>query len=119
MGLQLIFAVEADPKCKSDWIYIKDTIEQFYRYERTQVKFLDNAQRYCKERNADFVWFCKDIEQVYTGNSVDKGRKKNEAVSFKVKKKIGELRAEKLTHVEYRNGVSNIMTVLDQYLERK
>ena len=46
MGLQLIFAVEAvifaveaDPKCKSDWIYIKDTIEQFYRYERTQVKF--------------------------------------------------------------------------------
>ena len=31
--------VEADPKCKSDWIYIKDTIEQFYRYERTQVKF--------------------------------------------------------------------------------
>lgn len=173
MGLQLIFAVEADPKCKSDWIYIKDTIEQFYRYERTQVKFspvymggkgnyekkqkeisklisqysagskrnqsrviycfdcddydsrpadlkfLDNAQRYCKERNADFVWFYKDIEQVYTGNSVDKGRKKNEAVSFKVKKKIGELRAEKLTHVEYRNGVSNIMTVLDQYLERK
>lgn len=69
--------------------------------------------------SADFVWFCKDIEQVYTGNSVDKGRKKNEAVSFKVKKKIGELRAEKLTHVEYRNGVSNIMTVLDQYLERK
>ena len=131
MGLQLIFAVEADPKCKSDWIYIKDTIEQFYRYERTQVKFspvymggkgnyekkqkeisklisqysagskrnqsrviycfdcddydsrpadlkfLDNAQRYCKERNADFVWFCKDIEQVYTGNSVDKGRVKS------------------------------------------
>ena len=56
---------------------------------------------------------------MYTGNSVDKGRKKNEAVSFKVKKKIGELRAEKLTHVEYRNGVSNIMKVLDQYLERK
>lgn len=39
MGLQLIFVVEAEPKCKSDWIYIKDTIERFYQYERTQVKF--------------------------------------------------------------------------------
>ncbi len=27
MGLQLIFAVESDKKSKSDWIYIKDTID--------------------------------------------------------------------------------------------
>lgn len=39
MGLQLIFAVETNKKCNSDWIYIKDTIEYFYSYERTQVKF--------------------------------------------------------------------------------
>ena len=39
MGLQLIFAVETNKKCNSDWIYIKDTIEHFYSYERTQVKF--------------------------------------------------------------------------------
>ena len=39
MGLQLIFVVETNVKCKSDWIYIKDTIEQFYRYEQTQPKF--------------------------------------------------------------------------------
>lgn len=29
MGLQLIFAVETNKKCNSDWIYIKDTIEHF------------------------------------------------------------------------------------------
>lgn len=39
MGLQLIFVVETNKKCNSDWIYIKDTIEQFYQYERTQLKF--------------------------------------------------------------------------------
>ena len=39
MGLQLIFVVETNKKCNSDWIYIKDTIENFYAYERTQVKF--------------------------------------------------------------------------------
>ena len=39
MGLQLIFVVETNKKCNSDWIYIKDTIEHFYSYERTQIKF--------------------------------------------------------------------------------
>ena len=38
MGLQLIFVVETDNKCKSDWIYIKDTIEYFYEYDRTDIK---------------------------------------------------------------------------------
>ena len=39
MGLQLVFVVETNKKCNSDWIYIKDTIEHFYAYERTQGKF--------------------------------------------------------------------------------
>lgn len=39
MGLQLIFVVETNKKCNSDWIYIKDTVEHFYEYDRTQVKF--------------------------------------------------------------------------------
>lgn len=38
MGSQFIFVVETNKKCQSDWIYIKDTIEQFYSYNRTQVK---------------------------------------------------------------------------------
>ena len=39
MGLQLIFVVETNKNCKSDWIYIKDTIECFYQYNQAQVKF--------------------------------------------------------------------------------
>ena len=38
MGLQLIFAVESDKKSKSDWIYIKDTIDYFYQYDLAHVK---------------------------------------------------------------------------------
>lgn len=38
MGVQLIFTVETNKKCNSDWIYIKDTVEHFYAYERTQLK---------------------------------------------------------------------------------
>lgn len=37
MGLQLIFVVECDEKSKSDWIYIKETIEHFYQIG-TQIK---------------------------------------------------------------------------------
>ena len=39
MGLQLVFVVETNKKCNSDWIYIKDTAEHFYEYDRTQIKF--------------------------------------------------------------------------------
>ena len=38
MGVQLIFTVETNKECNSDWIYIKDTVEYFYAYERTQLK---------------------------------------------------------------------------------
>ena len=39
MSLQLIFTVETNKKCKSDWIYIKDTIDRFYQYDQAKVKF--------------------------------------------------------------------------------
>lgn len=37
-GLQLIFVVEADKTCKSDWKYIKETIDRFYFYDKAHVK---------------------------------------------------------------------------------
>ena len=38
MGLQLIFAVETNKTCKSDWIYIKDTIDRFYKCSANRLK---------------------------------------------------------------------------------
>ena len=50
MSLQLIFVVEANSRCKSDWIYIKETIEQFYQYSQTEVKlspvYMDGKEIY-------------------------------------------------------------------------
>ena len=60
MGLQLIFVVETNKKCNSDWIYIKDTIEHFYQYERTQVKlsvvYMDGKGKY-KQKEKQVNWF--------------------------------------------------------------
>ncbi len=57
MGLQLVFVVETNKKCNSDWIYIKDTIEHFYEYDRTQVKFspayMDGKGKYKSKEKTD------------------------------------------------------------------
>lgn len=50
MGLQLIFVVETNKSCKSDWIYIKDTIEHFYQCDPAHTKlstvYMDGKGRY-------------------------------------------------------------------------
>ena len=172
MGLQLIFVVETNKKCKSDWIYIKDTIDYFYNYDQAQVKlspvymdgkgkyrnkdkeikslisqyavtknnqskvifcfdcddydskpedskFLEDAKKYCTTNGYDFVWFCKDIERVYLGNKVADSQKRDVAAKFKAKKAIKQVDRTKLTVQFYRSDTSNIMNVIDKYLERK
>lgn len=54
MGVQLIFVVETRKTCNSDWIYIKDTVEHFYSYERTELKltpiYMDGKGNYFKKK---------------------------------------------------------------------
>lgn len=90
MGCQLIFVVETNKKCNSDWIYLKDTIEHFYSYERTQVKlspvYMDGKGNYrtkkkevqlkikqysaTSKENHSTVIYCFDCDE-YDNNSDD------------------------------------------------
>lgn len=173
MGLQLIFVVETNSKCKSDWIYIKETIDTFFEYDLAHVKlstvylngkgnyrtkekeieslkaqykagakdnrsqvilcldcddydtknedkeFLENVEKYCKANSIDFVWFCKDIEQVYLGEKVPDSKKKDESARFKAKKMIGKVDLLRLTADTYKKNTSNIVNVLRKYLKEK
>ena len=175
MGVQLIFVVETNKKCNSDWIYIKETIEHFYLYDRIKVKlsvvymdgrgnyssnkkereikgyisqyratsktnkskviycfdcdeyinnpedlkFLEKAKKYCDDHEAEFVWFCKDIERVYTGKKVNAVDKKKKSEEFKKKKQISEVKVDKLSAAEYQENTSNILRILEQYLDMK
>lgn len=53
MGLQLIFCVETNKKCKSDYIYINDTIEKFFAFDRAMIKlsfvFMDGKYKYANK----------------------------------------------------------------------
>lgn len=96
MALQLIFVVETNQRCKSDWIYIKDTIEHFYKYDLTQTKltpiYMNGKGNYKNKENeiktmmAQFshsnkdnqtkVIFCFDCDD-YDVNQVDADFLKN------------------------------------------
>ena len=91
MGLQLIFVVETNKKCKSDWIYIKETIDRFYYYGGVHIKlstvYMDGENKYLiKEKevkslisqyngasanNVTKVIYCFDCDD-YDNNPVDK-----------------------------------------------
>ena len=170
MGLQLIFVVETDKKCKSDQIYIKDTIDQFYQYDTAHTKFsfvymdgkgnfdrkkvrneiedwlgpyrgqsvviycfdcddydskqedrtfFNTVKRYCADHGYEFVWFCKDVESVYLGRKVSKSQKKAESAAFRGKHQIENVSANVLLETRLKSNTSNLMVIMDKYLERK
>ena len=81
--------------------------------------FLNGARSYCNQNGYRFIWFCKDIEQVYLGRSIPDSNKKKEAETFLKKKKIKDVRIDNLRVSRYQNGKSNLCAVLDDYLIRK
>lgn len=85
------------------------------------LKFLKEVKQYCDDKGYKFVWFCKDIEQVYIGKRIDDSQKKKEAAAFKAKKLINKVDQKRLSADCCRISTSNIMKVLDcnQELRRK
>ena len=76
MGLQLIFVVETNKKCRSDWIYIKSALEKFYTYDQAHVKlsvvYMDGRGNYAKREN-DALKLIKQYQ--VTSNNNDGGVK--------------------------------------------
>ena len=83
------------------------------------LTFLKTVKKYCDDRGYDFIWFCKDVEQVYIGKRVDNSKKKNESTKFKKNNLITKVDVHRLSGRDYRIKTSNIMTVLDSYQELK
>ena len=47
-----------------------------YDTKTEDLRFLNEAREYCDENGFRFVWFCKDIEDVYLGKQISERRKK-------------------------------------------
>lgn len=98
-------------------IYFIDTDQ--YEKNPEHARELNEISRYCSDHGFDLVWFCHDVEEVFLGHKVSDSQKVQEAFTFRRKKKIEEVQAGKLSCDTKRACVSNILNILDKYLERK
>ena len=67
----------------------------------------------------EFVFFHKDVEDVYLGNSVKDKEKVSKVAEFKRKKMIENVDEFMLRMDYHKRHCSNILKVLDKYWQRK
>lgn len=98
-------------------IYFIDTDQ--YEKNPDHARELNEISRFCEDNDFDLVWFCHDVEEVFLGHKIPDSQKVQEAAAFRRKKKIEEMQIEQLSSDTKRTYVSNILNILDKYLDRK
>jgi len=74
---------------------------------------------YCEEKHYGFVWFCRDIEEVYWGKRVSDSDKLQYASQFRKKRVINTISKEKLENNTVHKYKSNILSVLSRFLDNE
>lgn len=98
-------------------IYFVDTDDWDISIE--DANFLEEIKTYCINNGYDFVYFCKDVEDVYLGKSVANTEKINAIRRFKSTRAIESITVSCLERNIYQVHCSNIMNMLDKYWDRK
>lgn len=98
-------------------IYFID-VDDYNVSSETQTLF-DNIKKYCENNGYEFVFFTKDVEDVYLGHTVPNGEKVKKAEEFTRKKLINEVNEVNLRSEIHRQHTSNILNVLDLFWTRK
>ena len=76
---------------------------------------------YCNKNNFKLIWFKFDIENVFLGKTINQSMKTIEAKKYSRIGKVNEI-ADKLNCCDFNsvgNGNSNVLTVLDEFFNRK
>lgn len=96
-------------------IYFIDVDDYEVSYE-TKLLF-DEIENYCKNNGFDFVFFCRDVEDVFWGKPVSDKVKK--AKIFNEKNGISSVNEANLCSLLKKRHCSNILNILDKYWSRK
>lgn len=170
MGLQIILWMETNNNSRTDWVYIKETINKYYissneikitprflegkgnyKAARTikQIKTLtkeysktgetiviycidtDNIQvdqdqkrefyeikDYCISKGYEFVWFCRDVEEVYWGKRIANSEKVIASSRFRSSNQLKKVDEKSLSSSRILVKRSNLLSILDKYLKR-
>lgn len=90
-----------------------------YDSDSQQHRELAEIVDYCKDKDYELIWFCRDIEDVYWGEQISKDEKKKKAAQFRSGRKIREISEEMFMRSKYSRHYSNIIAILDKYMKRK
>lgn len=66
-----------------------------------------------------YVWFCRDVEEVFLHKRIDKSEKKREAIKFSHLRDLGKATELSLSSKTENIYKSNLLCVLDAFMERK
>ena len=87
--------------------------------DQSDAKKVKEIESFCKQNNYDFIWFCRNIEEVFWGVSVEDREKILKAKMFGSKNKIEDSLIKALQSYEIKRNKSNFLIVFDKYLLRK
>ena len=78
-----------------------------------------DIENFCRQNGYKFVWFCRDIEEVFLHKTVDDSKKKEEVAKFKKGNNLGKATEATLSATSMSKKKSNMLLILDRVLERK
>lgn len=81
-----------------------------------QQKYFNEVKQYCIEHNYRFIWFNRDVEEVYWKKHVSDKDKVQYAKKFRSQEKIKRCKDVDLKDSNCNRYKSNILTVLDEVL---
>lgn len=104
-------------RSSAEVIYCIDTDK--YDSDAEVQKLNTDIENFCRQNRYKFMWFCRDVEEVFLHKTVEDSKKKAEVARFKKENDLGKATAITLSARFMARQKSNILLVLDQVLERK
>lgn len=98
-------------------IYFIDT--DAFEKSREHANAFQDIRQFCEKNGYELIWFCHDVEEVFWGRKIADNLKVREACTYREKGEISKILPEKLSSETVRANTSNLLCVLDKYLDRK
>jgi hypothetical protein len=91
----------------------------YYESNYQQKELNSKVKSYVEQMNYELVWFYPNIEHVLIGGDVDKSKKRSTVSQFTKNMDIKFIGTNYFESEKVKKGYSNILLILDKYLQRK
>lgn len=101
----------------TDVIYFIDTDN--YNSSQQDRRILDDIRKFCVANAYELVYYTKDVEDVFLGETIENKEKVKRVADFKRKKLINNVPEQRLRAEDIRQHCSNILIVLEKYWKNR